>query len=174
VSRFRALVRTAHGYDWRTPCPLYCGAGDVAAWRDAAAAMVARAAMLAPYVPAGEVRDELDAMIREVSALPSGAVVGDAAAQAGRVGLIVETMLELAEVLDVADAEARRAGVQPPDILAVGEAASSSLGNLAGTILTYTALGLGVWGLYHLVRRARARADVAEVVADQVEESADV
>jgi len=174
VSRFRALVRTASGYDWRTPCPLYCGAADVAAWREAASAMVARAALLSPYVPAGEVRDELDAVIREVSALPTGGVAGDAAAQAGRVGLIVEAMLELAEVLDVADAAARQAGVQPPDILAVGEPRGSSLGGLAVTIATWTALGLGAWGVYQLVRRARARADILETIAGQVEESADV
>ena len=166
MSRFRALVRTRAGYDWRSPCPLYCDVADVASWREAAATMAARAALLAPYVPEGEVRSELDAWIRDVSAMAQGPSTGDAAVQAGRVGEIVEAMLELAEVLEVADDEARRAGVQPPDILAVGAATPSTLGSLAATLALWAGLGVAGYAVFALIRRAQRRAHAREVIAD--------
>jgi hypothetical protein len=167
VTAYRHLVRNGLGYDYRSPCPLYCSSADARSWREAARNLVARAALLEPYVPAGPAREALQTARFAVAALPEPAG-GDAVAQAEAIGGMVDAMLELADAMEQADAAVRAAGGVPPDPAV--EVRTSAPGSMLGTLGMFAATGLVLYGGLQLVRYARARARVGEAVADIVEE----
>jgi hypothetical protein len=167
VSAYRQLVRNGLGYDYRSPCPLYCSTADTRAWREAARNLVARAALLEPYTPAGPAREDLQTARSMVAALPDPAG-GDAAAQAEAIGGIVDAMLELADAMQAADVAVRAAGGVPPDPAV--EVRTSQPGSTLATLGMFAGMGLVLYGGLQLVRLARARARVGEAVADIVED----